>query len=159
MICSFATVVNDTRWCTLSCQYLREFAKKFEMILIGYSGPWGKQIHAKNLRSKISWHCPFKGWLLFLDWKFFICLPPVVSLFHWMPFHLLNACWVPVQKVEIFTNWKTCHISFIFFVFVWTFRNFITVSKEERILMFFVVHDEFLKKNFLRHVSTLFFFN
>jgi hypothetical protein len=26
---------------------------------MGYSGDWGKLMHAKNLKSKISWHCPF----------------------------------------------------------------------------------------------------
>ncbi len=25
------------------------------------SGAWGKAIHEKNLKQKISWHCPFKG--------------------------------------------------------------------------------------------------
>ncbi len=25
-----------------------------------YSGAWGKLIHEKNQKSKISWHCPFK---------------------------------------------------------------------------------------------------
>jgi hypothetical protein len=25
-----------------------------------YSRAWGKLIHEKNLKSKISWHCPFK---------------------------------------------------------------------------------------------------
>jgi hypothetical protein len=25
-----------------------------------YSEAWGKLIHEKNLKSKISWHCPFK---------------------------------------------------------------------------------------------------
>jgi hypothetical protein len=25
------------------------------------SGAWGNMIHEKNLKSKISWHCPFKG--------------------------------------------------------------------------------------------------
>ncbi len=24
-----------------------------------YSGAWGKLIHEKNQKSKISWHCPF----------------------------------------------------------------------------------------------------
>jgi hypothetical protein len=37
----------------LSCEYLREFSKKFETVLIGYSGAGGKLIHkkpeAKNL--------------------------------------------------------------------------------------------------------------
>jgi hypothetical protein len=27
---------------------------------MGYSGPWRKLIHEKNIKSKISWHCPFK---------------------------------------------------------------------------------------------------
>ncbi len=29
------------RWSTLSCEYLREFSKKFEMVLMGYSGAGG----------------------------------------------------------------------------------------------------------------------
>jgi hypothetical protein len=33
---------------------------KFKTILMGCSGAWGKLIHEKNLKSKISWHCPFK---------------------------------------------------------------------------------------------------
>ncbi len=67
-----ATGVNNTRetggkifrrcrWhrgCTLTCEYLREFSKKFEMILMLISGAWGKVIHEKNLKQKISWHCP-----------------------------------------------------------------------------------------------------
>jgi hypothetical protein len=32
----------------------REFSKKFEMILILFSGAWGKVIHEKNLKQKIS---------------------------------------------------------------------------------------------------------
>ncbi len=47
------------RWCTLTWEYLREFLKKFEMILMLLSGAWGKVIHEKNLKQKISWHCPF----------------------------------------------------------------------------------------------------
>ncbi len=27
---------------------------------MGYSGAWGKLIHEKNQKQKISWHCPFK---------------------------------------------------------------------------------------------------
>ncbi len=42
--------------------------KKFEMALMVYSEAWGKLIHEKYLKSKISWHCPFnsatnKTWL------------------------------------------------------------------------------------------------
>ncbi len=44
-----ATGVADT----LTCEYLREFSKKFETVLMGYSGAGGKLIHkkleAKNL--------------------------------------------------------------------------------------------------------------
>ncbi len=45
---------------TLSCEYLREFSKKFETVLKEYSGAGGKLIHEKNQKQKISWHCPFK---------------------------------------------------------------------------------------------------
>ncbi len=48
------------RWCTLTCEHLREFSKKFETVLMGYSGAGGKLIHKKNQKQKISWHCPFK---------------------------------------------------------------------------------------------------
>ncbi len=47
------------RWQILSCEYLREFSKKFEMVLMEYSGAGGKLIHEKNQKQKISWHCPF----------------------------------------------------------------------------------------------------
>ena len=52
------------RWCTLTCDYLREFSKKFETILMQYSGAGGKLIHQKSQKQKISWHCPFNlhGW-------------------------------------------------------------------------------------------------
>ena len=39
---------------TLSCEYLREFSKTFETTLVVYSGAWGKLIHEKNQKSKIS---------------------------------------------------------------------------------------------------------
>ncbi len=44
----------------MSCEYLREFSKKFETALLVYSGASGKLIHEKKQKSKISWHCPFK---------------------------------------------------------------------------------------------------
>ncbi len=47
------------RWCTLTCEYLREFSKKFEMTLMLFSGAWGMVIHEKNLKQKILWHCLF----------------------------------------------------------------------------------------------------
>jgi hypothetical protein len=30
------------------------------MTLMLFSGAWGKIIHEKNLKQKISWHCPYK---------------------------------------------------------------------------------------------------
>ncbi len=82
----FATGVNNTRgtggkicrrcrwhrWCTLTCEYLCKFSKKFEMILILLSGAWGKVIHEKNLKQKISWHCPFKLPTLVYKYKMYI---------------------------------------------------------------------------------------
>ncbi len=47
------------RLCTLTCEYLREFLKKLETVLTGYSGAGGKLIHEKNQKQKISRHCPF----------------------------------------------------------------------------------------------------
>ncbi len=55
--CKFATSIKG---CSLSREYFREFWKKFETALMGYSGAWGKLILEKNLMLKISWHCPFK---------------------------------------------------------------------------------------------------
>ncbi len=37
-----------------------------------YSGAWGKQIHEKNQKSKISWHCPFN--ILSLTWSWVCCV-------------------------------------------------------------------------------------
>ncbi len=54
------------RWCTLTCDYLREFSKKFETVLMQYSGAGGKLIHQKNQKQKISWHCPFNMWISLL---------------------------------------------------------------------------------------------
>ncbi len=48
------------RWCTFTCEYLSEFSKKFETVLMGNSGAGGKLIHEKNQKQQISWHCPFK---------------------------------------------------------------------------------------------------
>ncbi len=44
----------------VGCENLREISNKFHTVLMGYSVAGGKLIHEKNLKSKISWHCPFK---------------------------------------------------------------------------------------------------
>ncbi len=49
----------------MNCKYLREFSKKFEMVLMEYSGAGGKLIHEKNQKQKISLHFPFKS-IIFL---------------------------------------------------------------------------------------------
>jgi hypothetical protein len=49
------------QWCTLICEYLPEFSKKLETAVLVYSGAWGKLIHEKNQKSKISRHCPFNA--------------------------------------------------------------------------------------------------
>jgi hypothetical protein len=38
---------------TLTCEYIREFSTKFELILMFFSGSWEKMIHEKNLKQKI----------------------------------------------------------------------------------------------------------
>ncbi len=53
---------HQCRWyrrCTLTCEYLREFSKKFETVLMGYSGSGEKMTHEKNQKQKISLLCPF----------------------------------------------------------------------------------------------------
>jgi hypothetical protein len=44
----------------LSCKYLLEFSEKLETALTVNLGAWWKLIHEKNLKSRISWHCPFQ---------------------------------------------------------------------------------------------------
>jgi hypothetical protein len=48
------------KFADLSCKYFCAFLNKFETALMGYSGAWRELIHEKNLKLKISWHCPFK---------------------------------------------------------------------------------------------------
>ncbi len=39
-----------------------QISKKIETALMVYSTAWGKLIHEKNQKSKISLHCPFNGY-------------------------------------------------------------------------------------------------
>jgi hypothetical protein len=64
----FQKICGDIRkWrCTTGVNYAGgkfchryQFFRKFEMVLMVYSGAWGKLIHEKYLKSKISWRCPF----------------------------------------------------------------------------------------------------
>jgi hypothetical protein len=44
------SICHRWRWCTLSCECLQEFSKKFETTLLVYSEVWRKLIHEKNLK-------------------------------------------------------------------------------------------------------------
>ncbi len=68
------------RWCTLTCEYLHEFLKKFETLLMEYTGAGGKMIHVRNQKQKISWHCPFKGTNARDDFSYFVLLNPFIFI-------------------------------------------------------------------------------
>jgi hypothetical protein len=53
LVAKFAAGVADTGG-TFTCEYLREFSKKFETVLMGYSGAGGKLIHEINQKQNIS---------------------------------------------------------------------------------------------------------
>jgi hypothetical protein len=75
----------------LTCEYLREFSKKFETVLMGYSGPRGKLIHEINQKQKISWYCPFKSNLKTFSFQYYKCLENSnCSCKANLPWHALN---------------------------------------------------------------------
>ncbi len=49
------------RWCTLTCEYLREFSKKFEMALMLFSGAWGRWFMKKTWSKKSLDNVPLKN--------------------------------------------------------------------------------------------------
>ncbi len=51
-IFSICHLCQRHRWCTLSCEYLREFSKNLQMALMVYSGAWGKLIPEKTRSRK-----------------------------------------------------------------------------------------------------------
>jgi hypothetical protein len=51
-------------WCILSCECLRKFSKKIRNGPIGILRGLGETDSWKNLKSKISWHCPLTSSLL-----------------------------------------------------------------------------------------------
>ncbi len=69
------------RWCTLTCEYLREFLKNSKMTLTLFSGPWEKMIHEKNVNKKSRDTVPFLK--LFSD----TYLPTFFTILSWT-FHL-----------------------------------------------------------------------
>ncbi len=55
----FATGVVDTGGQPWAANISANFRKKFETAQMVYLGAWGKLLHEKNHKQKISWHCPF----------------------------------------------------------------------------------------------------
>ncbi len=55
-----ATGVVDTGGAPLLANISANLQIKVEMTRMLFSGDWGNTIHEKNLKLKISWHCPFK---------------------------------------------------------------------------------------------------
>jgi hypothetical protein len=49
---SFFAGVVDTTEKTFICEYLRDFSKKFDIVLMGNSGAQGTLIYEKNMKSK-----------------------------------------------------------------------------------------------------------
>ncbi len=68
----FVTGVNDlspvstTPVVHTELRIFLNFWKVFETTLMVYSGAWGKLIHEKYQKSKISWYCPFNLCFFFL---------------------------------------------------------------------------------------------
>jgi hypothetical protein len=92
------------RWQTLTCEYLREFSKKFETVSLEYSGAGGKLIHEKNQKQKFSWHCPFKvgtGESLFDDYRSITVLWHGIGFFSFL---------IPMSSTTRNQIWKP-HIS------------------------------------------------
>ncbi len=59
LVANFAAGVIDTGGAPWLANISANFRKKFETVLMGYSGAGGKLIHEKNQKQKVSWHCPF----------------------------------------------------------------------------------------------------
>ncbi len=54
LVAQFTAGVVDTGGAPLTCEYLQDFYKKFEMtLMLFFSGAWGKMIHEKNLKQKL----------------------------------------------------------------------------------------------------------
>ncbi len=96
-------------WCTLTCEYLRDFPTKFKMTLMLFSGDWGKwvkMIHEKSWSKKsrdtvpLRWHFfkwYFLQWVLFIERYFF--LPSSITfdqrISNPAKSSILNDAWVP----------------------------------------------------------------
>ncbi len=83
------------RWCSLSCEYLREFSKKIEMAVMAYSGAWGKLIHEKNQKSKISRHYPFN-----LSCGTVHCTAKVLRILA-PNIQLIEFCWTDYKQLSL----------------------------------------------------------
>ncbi len=62
-ICHRCQSLGDTGGAPWFANISTCFWTKFRMILMLFSEDWGKMIHEKNLKQKISWHCPLNKYL------------------------------------------------------------------------------------------------
>ncbi len=100
------------RWQTLSCEYLCGFSKKFEMAQMVYSGAWGKVIHEKNKKSKISWHCPFKCFIHFNEHGHCTVFIYVLNLF-WEWWQFLSISFQELHAVDFSVCSRRGYLEFI----------------------------------------------
>ncbi len=72
--------VSTTRWCTLSCEYLREFSKKFETVHKEYSGARGNGFMEKTWSRKSRDSVPLSNAMVF---KCVSIIPYLWLVYNW----------------------------------------------------------------------------
>ncbi len=100
------------RWCTWTSEYLWEISNKIEMTLTLFLRAWRKMIREKNLKQKISWHCPFKLLLIFGRWARLGVMTPGA--------HLLDVC--NISQVNITISQVNITISQVYYNFTGILR-------------------------------------
>ncbi len=87
----------------MSCEYLRDFWEKFEMVLMGYSEAGGKLIHKKTRIKKSRDTVPLSGSLFFfcVFEKMYCIIRKIIEVvFRLRP--LIIGVILKVHKIEIF---------------------------------------------------------
>jgi hypothetical protein len=102
------------RWCTLICNYLQKISKNSKWPCCYFQG-LGEDDSWKNLKQKISWHCPFKLFCLYIFFEVF-CLKFFWSSFlKPQPLHLpssIKFCFL-VTQINCCEKFLYGHYSFI----------------------------------------------
>ncbi len=88
------------KWCTLTCEYLRKFSKKFETALMVYSGAWGKLIHEKNRSRKSRDSVPLK--VCTWEWYHWISLEKVINCYRFFIFFSPLNIWQDFKVLSCF---------------------------------------------------------